>query len=86
MKAILIVSTWLSVGPQISTSSFEQMAECRIAMKEAATMVQQQALSNLTGPHRELVLDTDSPSNRVTLRTPATGREVMRLQCIGSGP
>ena len=80
MKAILVTVTWLTLGPQVSTQTFEQLAECRAAMRAVASMVQQGALTNLTGPHRDLVLQDDDTDS--VLRTPSTGREVVRLRCV----
>ena len=60
MKAILLVTTWLSVGPTVLVQPVATLPACRAAMRVSAQMLQAQALSNLTGPHRELVLQTDA--------------------------
>lgn len=84
MKAILLVTTWLSLGPQVVVQPMEQMTVCRIAMQSTAQMITAQALSNLTGPHRELIAETDHAGD-VTLRTPSVAREVARLRCLPVG-
>ena len=87
MKTILIVVTWLTVGPQVSTSELNSESACRTALKVTAEMLQRQSSSNLTGPHGPLQLEKDpAPGlNEWVLRTATVGREVVRLSCVGAG-
>lgn len=86
MKTILIISTWLTIGPQVSTHGFEQISDCRIAMKATAEMIRRQALTNVTAPHRELQVSEDSNPDQMALLTASVGREVARLRCVAVAP
>lgn len=84
MKALLLVTTWLSVGPTVLVQPVDTLPACRAAMQASAQMLQAQALSNLTGAHRDLALQTDALNGDLTLRTPVGGRDVARLRCIAA--
>lgn len=86
MKAVLLVVSWLNVGPHVSMTELHSEASCRTALRAAGEMLQRQSTSNLTGPHRPLLFDRD-PTPGVddwVLRTATIGREVVRLRCIAA--
>jgi hypothetical protein len=83
MKTILIVSTWLSaMGPTVSVQTVDNMDSCHVAAQASADAVKAQARSNLTWPHGDLLLEIDTVTRDVTLRTPSVGREVARFRCL----
>lgn len=84
MKSILVIITWLSAAPIVATTELSNAPTCRAAMAAAAEMIRAQALSNLTGPHRELQTQPGPSSDELVLRTPTVGREVARLRCVTS--
>jgi hypothetical protein len=83
MKTILIVSSWLSaIGPTVNVQTIDNMASCHVAVQASAEAVKAQAVSNLTWPHGELVLELEKGSGDLTLKTPSIGREVARFRCL----
>ena len=57
MKTILIITTWLNMGPTVLVQPLDKMNACRSIMQATAEMLRSQALSNLTGSHNQLVLE-----------------------------
>ncbi len=78
----LVIVTWLAgLGPQVSLQGLPDPTACRAALGATAHMLRQQALTNLTAPHRELQAAEPVTPDEIALRTPI-GREVARLQCV----
>ena len=83
MKTILIVATWIgTMGPTVNVQTIDNMNSCHVAVQASAEAVKAQALSNLTWPHSDLLLETDKSTGDLTLKTPSMGREVARFRCL----
>ena len=80
-KTLLIIVTWLQGGPQVHTLVLNSPVECRIAAESAEQMIKQQARTNMSSPHNDLLADKDEKTGEWRLYTGGIGREVARLQC-----
>ena len=82
MKAILLGVSWIQSGPYVQVQQVDSMEACQVAAEETSRMIAGQALSNMTGPHRNLTLVTDEKSGELRLLTDTIGREVIRISCV----
>jgi hypothetical protein len=70
------------MAPSVNVQTVENMDSCHVARQASADAVKAQALSNLTWPHGDLVLEIEKGSGDLTLKTPSIGREVARFRCL----
>jgi hypothetical protein len=80
MKAILIVVTWLQVGPVVSMTPMHSIVACRAAAELAIHSIQRSAAGNLTIAHQDLVIERHARETAWTATTPR-GRHVARVEC-----
>lgn len=83
MKALLLIVSWLQIGPQVQVQPIESVAACQVAAVATARMISAQALTNMNSPHRELILEKEEKTGDWHLLTGSVGREVVRISCIG---
>lgn len=82
MKTLLLMVSWIQTGPILQIETLESIAACNVAATASARMISAQAVSNLTSPHRELVLVKEAKTEDWILMTGAIGREVARISCV----
>ena len=85
LKTMLIVVSSFQGGPLVHTQILESPRACRLAAQTVVLMIQQQARTNITSPHRDLTVDHDEKTGEWRLSTGVIGREVARLRCSDVG-
>ena len=80
-KTLLIIVTWLQGGPLVQALVMNSPVECRIAAESAAQMIKQQARTNMSSPHNDLVAGKDEKTGEWRISTGGIGREVASLRC-----
>lgn len=82
MKALLLIVSWIQSGPSVQVQPLESILTCQVAATATARIISEQALTNMTSPHRELTLEKNEKTGDWVLLTGAIGREVARISCI----
>jgi hypothetical protein len=81
MKTLLIITTWLAANPSVVVQPLDDFQSCKLAQQATVQMLKAQALTNLTGGHQVLKMETDPQTGEVVLKTPI-GREIVRARCV----
>ena len=85
LTTMLVVVTWLQGGPILHTQLLASPRACQQAAQAAVQMIEQQARTNLTGPHGVLSVEYKPQNQDWRLSTGGIGREVARLRCLPAG-
>ena len=86
MKILLIITSWPQGGPWIQTQQLQSPAECAIAAEAVVQSIRAQAISNLAGPHSDMLVAFDKKALEWSVTTGGVGREATRVRCVELQP